>query len=174
MVTMSRTAFDSLDSAELAWACIEPTIGRMRGKAPEVKKQVYAELTAGQRALLMFWILHGHARHGVIQFYQELAYLLVQTDIWGELKAGMGYFRDDAMLRLVEKMEAVCCRFPATDRQQGRTRSGVDAEGLDGNTELRATIDRLDVDIPQATQSLVERIGKHIRENPGEFLLIEG
>lgn len=105
LVTMDRAAFEALDHAALAWARIESAILRIRGKEPKLKRQVCAELTAGQRALLMFWVLQGHARNGVAQSYQEVAYLLAEADIWRELKASLSYFGDEAMLRLVEEME---------------------------------------------------------------------
>lgn len=68
LVKMKRTQFNSLDHITLAWKCIEPTIQQIRGKNLNVKSQVYAQLTQGQKALLMFWILYGHTRNGVARF----------------------------------------------------------------------------------------------------------
>ncbi len=174
LVTMSRGAIDSLDNATLAWICIEPTIHGIRGKAPSFKMQVYSELTAGQRALLMFWVLHGHARHGVAEFYPQVDYLLAQVDLWRELKEGMRYFGADAMMRLVEEMEGLHRLLVAMDQPEGGARRDVDAGSLKGNAALSAITDRLDAAFPEADQSAMERIGARIRENPAEFIRIEG
>lgn len=85
--TMKWQLFDSLDDVELAKVSIEPTIQQIRGKALTVKARVYAQLTIGKRALLMFWILYGHSRNGMTQFFCEVDYLL--SEMWPELKAGM-------------------------------------------------------------------------------------
>src|SRR5574340_156321 len=100
---MKRQLFDSLGDLELAEACIGPTIQRVRGKDLAVKAHVYTELTPGQRALLMFWVVYGHAQSGMPRFFCELDYLLSQTGFRAELKAGMRFFADDRMLGLLEE-----------------------------------------------------------------------
>jgi hypothetical protein len=46
LATMKREVFDSVDDAALAWACFEPIIPQIRGKAFTVKSQVYKHVAA--------------------------------------------------------------------------------------------------------------------------------
>lgn len=175
LVTMKRPVFDTLDDVALGWACIEPTIQQIRGKELNVKSQVYAQLTAGQRGLLMFWVLYGHARNGVAQFYSEVEYLLAHADLWSELKLGLSYFGDDAMLRLIEKMEGVYSVLVAKNRLGGAELRSACAQNLHGDSELPATVavDRLDVMYNETAPATLKRISAYIRKNPGEFVQIE-
>ena len=51
----------------------------------------------------MFQVLYGHSHNGIVQFYASVDYLLEKSDFWSELKAGLQYFRDVAMLKIIEK-----------------------------------------------------------------------
>lgn len=174
LVTMRREMFESLDNAALAWACIEPTIQQIRGKPVKLKQQVYARLSGGQRALLMFWVLTGHAQHGVLQFYSEVSYLLAQADIWQEMKAGMGYFGADDMVRLIEEMEALYRALEANPLPGDTVWHGAPAEGGLGNQpELLAAVDRLDIMLRKIAPAAPQRIGAFIRRAPDQFVRIE-
>jgi len=85
-IYIKRLDFNSLNDKVLGWTCIEPTIQKIQGKNISIKSQVYAQLTSGQKSLLLFWILYGHTRNGIIQFFDEVDYFLVNIDIWIEFK----------------------------------------------------------------------------------------
>lgn len=105
LVTMKQQVFGSLDDDSLIWACIEPTIQKIRGKDFSVKGNVYTELSVGQRALLMFQIIYGHTSNGITEFYCLVPYLPSGRGIWQELKKGMQYFGSYSMLKLLGEME---------------------------------------------------------------------
>jgi hypothetical protein len=173
LVTMKRQVFDSLEPVALAWACIEPTIQQIYGKDFHVKSQVYAQLTTGQRALLMFHVLYGHTPNGVAEFYSLIPYLPGQSAIWAELKAGMSYFGEDAMLRLLEEMEEVYSILEARKQQEGTEWRDVGAKDLEDDPELLVSIDRLDANYHQIAPATLKRIGAYIHNNPSEFVQIE-
>jgi hypothetical protein len=173
VVTMKRQDFDSLEPVALAWACIEPTIQQIYGKDFQVKSRVYDHLTTGQRALLMFHVLYGHTPNGVAEFYSLIPYLPGQSAIWAELKAGMNYFGEDAMLRLVEEMEEVYSILEARKQQEGTEWRDVGVMDLENDPELLKSIDRLDANYHQIAPATLKRIGTYIHNNPREFVQIE-
>jgi hypothetical protein len=173
LVTMKRLLFDSLDDVELGKTCIEPTIQEIRGKDLTVKARVYAQLTIGQRALLMFWVLYGHSQNGVTQFYCEVDYLLSQAEMWSELKAGMRFFGDVAMLGLLEEMERVYRVLESRISHDSTTRRNVSAEDIGDDAELHTSVCRLDARYHEIAPATLKRVCTYIRNNPGAFMQIE-
>jgi hypothetical protein len=172
LVTMTREKFNSLDSAALIWACIEPTIQQIKAKSLEVKAQVSAQLTAGQQALLMFQILYGHTRFqlgqkpiGTAELYGLIPYLPGQSRIWSSLRSAMGYFKDDAMQHLLEKMESL---YLEAEIQHNGTEWY--SQWTDPESEFRVPIDQLDATFQEIMPSTIDRISNYIRDNPGEFI----
>ncbi len=165
--------FDSLDDVEFGKACIEPTIQQIRGKDLTVKARVYAQLAIGQRALLMFWILYGHSHNGVIQFYCEVDYLLSQTELWSELKTGMRFFGDDAMLGLLEEMERVYRVLESRISQERTTRRNISAKDINDDAGLYTSVCRLDAMYHEIAPATLKRVCAFIRNNPGAFIQIE-
>lgn len=94
LIEIKRADFYSFNDNDLGWVCIEPIIQKIRGRELNIKSQVYAQLTRGQKALFMFWVLYGHSNNGIIQFYNEMDYLIKNVDIWSELKSASAYFDD--------------------------------------------------------------------------------
>ncbi len=174
LVTMSRAMFDSLDNVALAWACIRPTIEQIRGKTIIVKSRVYAQLTVGQRALLAFWILYGHAQHGVAQFYGEVSYLLAEVDLWQFLRAGMRHIGDATMLRVIEEMEKVYLDITAAHRLECPQWSCSVTERLVAEPEVRAKVVRFDAVFLEILPATLTRVCAHIRDHPDEFVRFEG
>lgn len=159
-VAINRHEFDTLESNTLAWACIEPVIQQIYAKDFTVKAQVYAQLTVGQRALLMFKMLHGHTNYGVTEFFDLIPHLPGQSQVWGELQSGMVYFGDEAMLHLLQKMEQVYHALK-TGKQH--------ADDL----EFRAAVESLNERYFEVAPLTLKRIGAFIRNNPHEFVQIE-
>jgi hypothetical protein len=166
---MKRQVFDSLDHDALGWACIEPAILQIRGKDLTVKSEVYAQLNTGQRALLMFRVLYDHARNSVTEFYCWVAYLLEQPKTWAEIRIGLRYFGDDAMLRLLENMKGVL----EANQHVGAEMRDVSFKDLEDDLELLASVSRLYALFQEIAPETLKRISAHIRNNPGEFVQIE-
>lgn len=55
----------------------------------------------------MFRVMYDHARNSVTEFYCWSGYLLEQPSTWSEVKSGLHYFRDEAMVDLLQKMEGL-------------------------------------------------------------------
>ena len=172
LVTMTREKFNSLDSTTLIWACIEPTIQQIKAKSFEVKAQVSAQLTAGQQALLMFQILYGHTRFqlgqppvGTAQFFGLIPYLPGQSSIWSSLKSAMGYFGDNAMQRLLEKMESL---YLEVEIKQ----SGIEqrSQWTDPESEFNPLIEQFNETLQEIMPSTINRISGYIRRHPDQFI----
>ncbi len=149
---MKQHELSSLEDEKLVWMFVEPIISKTRGKAPNLKAQVYMSLNSGQRALFMFQVMYGHAGNGIFQFFSHISYLTPRLDLWSALKSAMQYFNDTDMLGLVEKMEI------AYSDQLSQ------AQNVPSLEELNQSYCEL---IPQT----LKRIGAFLRNNPDEFSL---
>ena len=139
LVAMKREAFDALDPGALAWEAIEPAMRAISAKGPAAKSEEFAErfaaqLTSGQRALLLFWVLYGHSRSGITEFYDAIPDMPGQAAVWSKLKTAMRYFNDDTILQLVEDMETLYYNLVAENPQGDVDRSRAVLRGL-RNTE---------------------------------------
>ncbi|WP_025852102.1 hypothetical protein [Paenibacillus ehimensis] len=168
-ITMKREVFETLEDRALLEACIEPTIRQIRGKGLRLKREVYAGLTPGQQALLMFQVLYGHA-HSEPEYYWFVSHY-ISLGVWSEVKAGMRYFGDEAMLRIYEETEAA---VEAKNRQPDGGWRHFAVMDLDGDAELAASVARLFARYHQAAPETIRRIGERIRSIPGEFAALEG
>ena len=110
VVPIERDVFHALDDVALIWTCIEPIIREIRGKNLSVKTEASAGLTEGQRALLMFQIVYGHAGGGSAMLFGSLSYLLSHQGMWDRLRDGMRYLGASDMLRVLDELEAA---YPA-------------------------------------------------------------
>jgi hypothetical protein len=79
VITLQRKVYEELDDAALGWACIEPAMQQLKrerseqlnnGEGVGVQSQVYMELTAGQQALLMFWVVYNHLKKEATDAWQ--------------------------------------------------------------------------------------------------------
>ena len=160
-ICLNHEAFLGYDDRTLLWTCIEPVIVKLRGRSYAFKSEFAVELTEGQRALLMFEVLLGHASGGVLPFFENMSYLLVHEGFWAELRRGAGYFQDEALLRYVadlEKLHGSCCT-PA---------GGLSASGTDQTIAREAG--RLDSLFSETFAASAARIAARIRENPSDFV----
>ena len=160
LVIIKRQIFDSLDDIQLVWTCIEPTIQQIRGKNFVVKSEVYAHLTTGQRALLMFQMLYGHTSRGIEEFYSHQSYLLSNKGVWEQLKKGMQYFGDSGMLQLLEEMDIVyqCVKTEKLESEHNK---------------LIGTIRQINKTLFDILPTTINLIGNYIRNNPNEFVQFE-
>ncbi|MGB8955574.1 MAG: hypothetical protein WCC10_09380 [Tumebacillaceae bacterium] len=95
-----------MDSVALGLACIQPTLLKIRAKDMDVKTQAYSELTRGQRALMMFRVLHGHVGDSADQLFAWVDVLLREEPrTWSAIKDAMRLIEDEAMLRMLEEFE---------------------------------------------------------------------
>ena len=146
LVTMKRQEFDSLDSVALGLACIQPTLLKIRANDKDVKAQAYSELTRGQRALMMFRVLHGHVGDSADQLFAWVDVLLREEPrTWSALKDAMRLMEDEAMLRLLEEFEV---RDASSEAQ------------LHAQYHLVADVTH-------------KRIAAYIRKHPDEFVQLE-
>lgn len=152
-ISMRREVFASLGEDELGWACIGPVLLSVRGRDAGAKHDVYSQLTAGQRALFMFYAYYNHAHSSIAEFCWWTDHYLAHPGMWAEIKAGLRYLGDHSLLRLLQKAEA----------SAGGALSPGDSDAVAALSQLYAEF----VDV--AEQS-VRRIGARIRGNPEEFV----
>ncbi len=142
------------DDQRLIGACAEPVIKLVRGRSGPEKLQVFRKLSDGQRALFMFQVLHGHMEHGIKGFYDHIAYLADQMDVWAALKSGMRYFGADGMLDFIGKMEEGYAR---------KAKGCLDEAIMEGMDEIYRKL------IPVLVGDVAERI----RSQPDDFIPLE-
>jgi hypothetical protein len=102
----------------------------------------------------MFQVLNGHMAHGTNGFYDHIAYLADQMDIWSALKSGMRYFGADGMLALIGKMEE-----GYVSRAEGRLGEAITGE--------------MDEIYRKLIPVLVRGVAARIRSNPDDFIRLE-
>lgn len=147
---MQPQDFNMLDDEELVWSCAQPIVQKMRGKSPAIKYHVFTQINSAQRALFLFQVLYGHANAGMLPFFGQIAYLADSFDIWSSLKAGMAYFGDAEMLRLIEKMEIA---YHEAMEQR----------------EYTNPLEELETRYAQRIPITLKQIASHIRNHPEEF-----
>lgn len=164
LIKIKRADFYSFNDNDLGWVCIEPIIQKIRGRELNIKSQVYAQLTRGQKALFMFWVLYGHSNNGIIQFYNEMDYLIKNVDIWSELKSASAYFDDEGLLQILKEMEKI---YYILQKQQ------MENYGIETNhmgLKLQEDINLLDERFHKVIKLSFRKIGVYVRKNPDEFV----
>jgi len=168
---MKKQIFESFDDTSLIWACIESSIHPIRGKNFRIKSGFFAGLPAGQKALLMFQVLYGHAANGVTEFYDHLSYLLSKEGVWFELRKGAEYFGNDRLSDLIAEMENLY-RIVEMEYHQ-ESSEWLDRIHIDTDPGLAIKINALDARLADLLPSSVKRIASYMRNNPGEFIQFE-
>ena len=148
---MKQQELDMLDDEKLIWICVEPIVLRVRGKEPGVKSNIIKQLNDGQRALFLFQVLYGHANFGILQFFNQVSYLIETLDLWSALKSAVKYFDDAEMLVVICKMEQVYY------------------EKMKQNKDI-LSLDDLDILYKERIPVTVALISSYIRNNPEIFL----
>jgi len=155
------------DEAEkLVRACMEPVIGRMRRKPPEVKEQVCREITEGQRALFLFMMAADHASASPADYYCWLSHLIGEEDTWFAVKASLAYVGAHALLALWEETESLVL----DGWQKAGVRLAARPDDLDEDPGLRATIERQYAAFSAELPNVFAALAAYIRERPDEFI----
>lgn len=170
LTKMKRQVFDSLEDSALGGVCFEPIIPMVRGKDITVKKNIYRQLTSGQKALFMFFAYYNHARNSLAEFYWWTAYYYAQPQAWSEIKAGLRYFKANAMLQLFEKAEELLNEKKFSNRLEG---FNVSYKDLDNDPELFTSMTQLSHRFQEITPDVLKKIGEHIKCNPNEYIQFE-
>lgn len=166
MLVMDRQQFASLETDKLGSACVAPTLNRIRGKSQALKEEVYKELTDGQKALLMFQILYGHA-HSVEEFYWFMSEYVSQPRAWSAQAAGLRYFQDEGMLRIYEKTKRL---IESKQRELASMQRSFSVMDLEHDAKLRASMLQLYEQYGSAASDSLQRIGVYIRNHPEQFV----
>ena len=172
IVKMRRQNFVLLEDSKLGGACFEPMI-RVYKSEQALDHDIalfYKGLTKGQQAVFMFYAHFNHANKSLTELYWWSAYFFAQPSIWSEIKGGLRYFKDDAMLSFFEDMEVVLIKH-----KHPRSLAGfrVTRDDLDRNQELRESMTTLNTSFRNIASFTLIRIGAHIRSNPDEFVRLE-
>ncbi len=173
LAIMNEELFNSLDNASIIWACIEPTVMKIRGKDFKVKRDAYDELTAGQRALLMFQIIYGHSSSGILQFFSYVPYVPSGKGIWHELKKAMEYFKDYSMQEIFAEMEKDYIALEEKSHVLGTERIDLSISSIEDKSELALAIGQHDKLYREAIPETIKLIGIYIRNNPSEFVQLD-
>ncbi|MCE5170803.1 hypothetical protein LQV63_15975 [Paenibacillus profundus] len=170
LVTINRERFDTLDPDELGWACIGPILLQVRGKNSDIKSQVYAKLTPGQQALFMFRVLHDHARNSAAEYYCWISYLLEDVPTWSEIKHGLLYIGEEALLHHLEETERYLVE---RSRQNGAPFSHAALRDIEDDTELRTFISFRYEQFLDLVPHAHVRMCSYVRTHTDEFVLFE-
>jgi hypothetical protein len=162
---MKRDDFGTLDGIPLIWACIEPTIQKVRGKNFAIKSDVYAQLTDGQRALLMFQILYGHTLHGVEEFYIYHSYMLLNKGTRSQMINGMNCFGASGMVRFLDELHATYERFHDDMEQRN-----AQFDDVKNDTPLYTSLNRLNVLLRECLPETINLVSSFIQDNAEQFV----
>lgn len=165
LVTMKRNDFRALGDISLIWACIEPTIQKIRGKNFTIKLDVYSQLTDGQQALLMFQILYGHTLHGVEEFFFYQSYMLSNKGTWSQMINGMNYFKACGMVRFLDELCATYEKF-RDDIEQRKVQFG----NVEKGTPLFTSLNRLGILLQESLPATINLVSAYIRGNAEQFV----
>ena len=114
LLKIEKEIFDSLPIDALGHACFEPMVSvyqegmrrRSGQEAHEFREEFYKSLTQGQRALFGFFSYYDHAIPSKDAFYRISCHYISQQ-IFGIVKKGAEYFKDNDMYQLLLKIEHV-------------------------------------------------------------------
>src|SRR5579884_942254 len=165
LVTMRRQTFDSLDDAALANACIDPTIQWLHEKVSRVNTNFLMELTPGQQALFLFRAFLDRAGSTASDQYFWVSHILTEEKMWRGTQGALRYFGDEAMLQLLQEIAGV-----VEARQQ---QSDIQPWELEADPAFFALMSRLNEQFHELVPATFERMGKYIRSQPDEFVVLE-
>lgn len=166
---MNRQVFDSLEDEALGGACFEPFIPLIRGKDIKVKDELFQKLTAGQKALFIFYAYYNHAKNSAAEFYWWGAYYYAQPRAWKAIKNGLEYFGANKMLCLFEKLEQL---FEAGNFSRSLEDFNVSYNDIEKDHELMKFIGPLHIDFTEISPKTLKVIGEKIRSKPSEYIQI--
>ncbi|AIQ69331.1 hypothetical protein [Paenibacillus graminis] len=167
LVAMGRIDFDSYSDERLAWACMEPTFMRIRGKSPAVKAAAITELGKGQRALCMFRIMYDHSYRSPAELYAWSSYLLGQPGYWSGVLEGVRFFADNVLRELLEETQE---RLETRNLRLGLEWGDAGLKDLETDQDLRRIINVLYERFQRIIPDSHTIIAEYIRTHPDEFV----
>lgn len=159
---------DSISTAELFMLAVKPIALEIHsGKGPDHKYDVYKELTDGQRAAFMFWVLYSHAPDEVL-FYTWVPYMRQpKPDYWNQLRVGMKLIECTEVLLFMDKCEEV---FSVLEKKKSAL---ADFKMTDlEDTILKQEIQKLFIEFWELAPRTIEIIGIYIKNHANDFLRI--
>ncbi len=124
--------------------------GRAGKEAAEYRAEFYKLLTPGQRALFMFFTYYDHAIRSPDEFVRISGHYL-SAQIFGAVKKGIAYFRDDKMIELLSAVE----------------------QALSDKNQSLKEISELYHRFAEIAPNTLALIGEYIKENAAEFVCLE-
>lgn len=158
---ISKTEFDSLKGADLAWEVLEP-MSKMAAKLNiKNEKDGVKRLSNGQKALYFFWYLDGQVTNGgFIQFYWNGYSKYLPAII-----EGLKLIQDTEMLNLVNEVEI---EFKRDVNVFAKYMSEDNFSGIYKELKRYEKFDNRYYDINENTFA---RIEKYIREHKDDFVV---
>lgn len=134
------------------------------GGGADHKITVFKELSDGQRAAFMFWVLYSHAGD-VPQFYTWIPYMRQpEPDYWAQLDKGMKLLCCTAVTGFIKKCDAV---FTDLERVKTDWTQFVTTDLLD--THLQKTMEGLYREWNGVAHQAMRFIGGYMRANITDF-----
>ncbi|WP_187355305.1 hypothetical protein ['Paenibacillus yunnanensis' Narsing Rao et al. 2020] len=164
---MDKETFQSLSDEALGRACMEPVFGQIRGKSPQLKARVVAELGQGRAALCMFRVMYDHSSPSAAEFYAWISYMQEQPGYWSGVLRGLEFFGDRIMYGFLEETRQT---FAAWNLRGGRGWEETSLSDLERDPELRRIAETLYVRFQTVAAESLRIIAAYIREHPQEFV----
>jgi hypothetical protein len=156
LLEISEERFRSLSGFDLGWEMISGPIQQARTRSLAVKKEVYNQLTPGQKALFSFWVMYGHVQQGWLPFFQSGYHQYLPM-----LRTGLLNIEDQPML---ETLDLAAKAFQ--DHENALIFSDTEAAQRIAD-QFRALDQRLFALLPTTMQ----RLENLIRAAPQEFVI---
>lgn len=161
-VIINEENLDSLNNEELIQICMEDIIREIRGKNPEVKSEIYKQLTDGQKIAFAFKVMFDHSKT-VEEFYWYALYLMSELNAWPEMKSKAQLFGDTKLVAIYERIEIALAESKRleTDGNWKVTLSVVITNDL---------VNGIFNEYSRVSEESIELIGDYIRQNLYEFI----
>lgn len=166
LVKMKQEMWETLEDRALVWACIEPTMMRVRGKSLDVKADVYQGLTQGQQTLMLFQIFYGHTR-SVGEFYWFACDYLSMPNLWERMKEGLRHCGCWELLNVYGEIEGLLAPKVKAAAANNREITVLD---LEHDPHLRMSVLPLYEKYRAAAGEALLQFAAMIRRSPEQFL----
>ncbi|QFQ28643.1 hypothetical protein [Bacillus thuringiensis] len=175
LVTLELKEWENFDDEALFKAVILPTVHEMHSfKNPKNKFEVYKELTLGQRAVFMFWVLYDHSDKEIDQFYTWIPYMREsKQNYWSELKAGIATIEDEALLLFLNDCEKTFDFLEQINKKHDPNWKDYSQYDLEKRPELRPYVRNLHQTFEKIVPTTIKIISKYIRNFTNEFVQIK-
>jgi hypothetical protein len=176
----ARRALDSLSDADLVARCAGPVTRRLHVADPAARVAALRQLTAGQRAVLAFSLVHDHGDRGLAGLCAELPHRLVHDGFWTLLESGLRVVEDEALLALLRRLRREVASTLAGAGVPDDLGRGGELEH-DGFVRLVEELERLDPEVMtrldeeyrRILPGSLRRVALHIRTHAREFVAVE-